>query len=291
MFSSGFKMVKPFYKPLDRPENEEIWYCYCVPCRRKELQNLIAARRVPISQVPDLTKELPAEFTDLNEKKYVRHILETDSKYLQLAKRGGRRNLLCYQENEGKNSGPQEYKVPEWYYHDDGKGREEKELSEEEKHKRYKVTYGKRSYKTQEKSKVYERPDYMTHFEPEELKTSLGKSDRIPDRPIFGYDSVSIWKRDELEKSNRFPSLVEKEERKDKAARGSVTREAQVKKKKKKNLRLPAAYASKPPEVPGYRKLAISGYAARWHEKWYVEAVKKSSGNQETKASLRSYLF
>ena len=280
-------MVKPFYKPLDRPENEEIWYCYCVPCRRKEQRNLIAARRVPISQVPDLTKELPAECTDLNEKKYVRHILETDSKYLQFAKRGGRRNLLCYQENERKNSGPKKYKVPEWYYHDDGKGKEEKELSEEEKHKRYKVTYGKRSYKTLEKSKVYERPDYMTHLDPEELNTSLGKSDRIPGRPIFGYDNVSIWKRDELEKSNRFPSLVKKEEREDKAVRGLGTREAQVEKKKKKIVRLPAAYQSKPPEVPGYRKLALSGYAARWHEKWYVEAtVKKPSGNQ-----VRSYLF
>lgn len=266
-------MVKPFYKPMDRPENEEIWYCYYVPRRRKEQQDSKATRRIPISQVPDLTKEAPKESIDLNEKKYVRRILDTDSKYLILAKTGGRKNLLCYRENEIKNTAPKEYKIPEWYYHDDGKGKEEKELSEEEKHKRYKVTYGKRSYKTLEKSKVYERPDYMTHLEPEELRISLGESDRVPDRPIFGYDSFSIWKRDELEKSDKLPSLLEKIEIKEKGTRGSAKREVQVKKKKK--VRLPAA--SKTSQMSGHRKLASSGYATRWHEKWYVEAVKKSS--------------
>ncbi|KAJ7363297.1 hypothetical protein OS493_011581 [Desmophyllum pertusum] len=139
-------------------------------------------------------------------------VLETDSKYVKLAKTGGRKNLLCYRENVRKNTGPKYYKVPEWYYHDDGKGKEDQELSEEEKHKRYKVTYGKRSYKTLEKSKVYERPDYMTHLEPDELRISLGESGRIPDRPIFGYDSFSFWKRDELEKSDKLPTLVKKDE-------------------------------------------------------------------------------
>ncbi|XP_078369507.1 uncharacterized protein C7orf57 homolog [Oculina patagonica] len=268
-------MVKPFYKPLDRPENEEIWYCYYVPSRRRKQQDSKAARRIPISQVPDLTKEAPKESTNLKEKKYVRHILETDSKYLKLAKTGGRRNLLCYRENEGKNTAPKEYKVPEWYYHDDGKGKEVKELSEEEKHKRYKVTYGKRSYKTSDKSKVYERPDYMTHLEPEELRISLGESERIPDRPIFGYDSFTIWKRNELEKSGKLPSLVEKIEIKERPVTCAFAkREVQVKKKKKK-VRLPATQ-SKTSEMSGHRKLASSGYVTQWHEKWYVEAVRKA---------------
>ena len=30
----------------------------------------------------------------------------------------------------------------------------------------------------------------MTNLEPEELRLSLGVSDRIPGRPIFGYDSL-----------------------------------------------------------------------------------------------------
>lgn len=140
-------MVKPFYKPLDRPENEEIWYCYYVPSKRKERKDSKPVQRIPISQVPDLTKKAPKESTELKEKKKFIRILETDSKYVKLAKAGGRKNLLCYRENERKNTTPKEYKVPEWYYHDDGTDKEV-ELSEEEKYKRYKVTYGKRSYKT-----------------------------------------------------------------------------------------------------------------------------------------------
>ena len=267
-------MVKPFYKPLDRPEREEIWYCYYVPRRSKEQQE--PTQRIPISQVPDLTKEATKEIPELKETINRGKVLETDSKYVKLAKTGGRKNLLCYRENVRKNTGPKDYKVPEWYYHDDGKGKEDQELSEEEKHKRYKVTYGKRSYKTLEKSKVYERPDYMTHLEPDELRISLGESGRIPDRPIFGYDSFSFWKRDELEKSDKLPTLVKKDETEEKASRGSPrSREAQVKKKKKKKkVKLPAA-PKKPIQMSGHRKLASSGYATKWHEKWYVEAVRK----------------
>ena len=268
-------MVKPFYKPLDRPENEEIWYCYFVPSKRKERKDSKPVQRIPISQVPDLTKEAPKESTELKEKKQFIRILETDSNYLRLAKTGGRKNLLWYRENERKNLAPKQYTVPEWYYHDDGKDKEVMELSEEEKYKRYKVTYGKRSYKTLIKSKVYERPDYMTHLEPEELRLSLGKSDRIPDRPIFGYDSFSIWKRDEVEESDKLPSLVEEDERKEKGNHGSTKLEAQVKKKKKKKVRLPTTV--KNPPMSRHRKLVSSaGYATRWHEKWYVEAVRKS---------------
>ena len=269
-------MVKPFYKPLDRPENEEIWYCYYVPSNRQERKDSKPLQRIPISQVPDLTKEAPIkESTELKEKKKFIRILETDSKYVKLAKAGGRKNLLCYRENERRNTTPKEYKVPEWYYHDDGTDKEIKELSEEEKYKRYKVTYGKRSYKTLIKSKVYKRPDYMTHLEPEELRLSLGVSDRIPGRPIFGYDSFSIWKRDEEEKSEKLPSLVETDEGKENGNQGSAKLEALVKKKKKKRVRLPATVKNSP--MSGHRKLASSaGYATRWHEKWYVEAVRKS---------------
>lgn len=264
-------MAKPFYKPLDRPEREEIWYCYYVPRRKPDSK---PARRIPISQVPDLTKETAnAASADLNKNKKLKggRVLETDSNYVKLAKAGGRKNLLWYRENERGNSGPKKYEVPEWYYHDDGKD-DERELSEEEKHKKYKVTYGKRSYKTSqlEKTKVYERPDYMTHLEPEELRISLGRSDRIPDRPIFGYDSFSFWKRDEEEKSDKLPSLVAKEdETKKSAQRSSLKKEAHTKKKK---VKLPE---SKKIQMSGHRKLASSGYATKWHEKWYVEAVRK----------------
>lgn len=261
-------MVKPFYKPLDRPEREEIWYCYYVQDRKK--QDSKPPRKIPISQVPDLTKETTKESVDLP--KNVGRVLESDSKYVKLAKTGGRKNLLCYRENERRNSGPKSYKVPEWYYHDDKKCKEEKELSEDEKHKRYEVTYGRRSYKTLEKSKIYERPDYMTYLEPEELRVFFGSSDRIPDRPIFGYDSFSFWKRDELEKSDKLPALVPEKvaPRQKKAVRRVSVGKDEVK-AKKKPVKLPA-HSTK--QTSRHRKLASSaGYATRWHEKWYVQAV------------------
>lgn len=257
-------MVKPFYKPLDRPEREEIWYCYFTRDRKKQPSK--PPQKIVISQVPDLTKETAKEISDLNENKNVGRVRETDSKYVKLAKTGGRKNLLCYRENERKNTGPNAYKVPEWYYHDDERGKGERELSEEEKHKRYNVTYGKRSYKTIEKPDTYERPDYMTHLEHQ----NFGVSDRIPARPIFGYDSFSFWKRDELEKSDKLPSLVPEvklERRQEKAVCGFENKEPKAKKK----VKLPA---NSKLQMSGHRKLASSGYATKWHEKWYVQAVR-----------------
>lgn len=280
-------MVKPFYKPLDRPEREEIWYCYlCSNKGKQDIKDL--PNTAPISQVPDLTAESMKVNTEQQKGNRRRQLQQTDSKYLRLAKTGGRKNLLCYLENERRKSEPKPYKVPEWYYHDDDEiPSEQKELSEEEKHKKYKVTYGKKSYKTQEKPKIYERPDYMTHLEPtdlEEIPVSL--LDRIPDRPIFGYDSFSFWKRDELEKSNKLPSLVPevKKERRQKKPRQTVnisdldTRDAPpVKSGKRKNVKLPVQ--GKTVSMSGHRKLASCGYATKWYEKWYVQAIKNCRGS------------
>lgn len=78
-----------------------------------------------------------------------------------------------------------------------------------------------------------------------------------------------------MEKSDKLPSLVETDEGKEKDDHGSAKLEALVKRKKKKKVRLPATVKNSP--MSGHRKLASSaGYATRWHEKWYVEAVRKS---------------
>ena len=260
-------MAKPFYKPLDRPEMEEIWYCYYVPRQKPDSKPI---QRVPISQVPDLTNETTRLVTE-NKYRNVGRVLETDSKYVKLAKTGGRKNLLCYKENERENSGPKRYEVAAWYYHDSDMDKE-KELSEEERHNRYNVTYGKRCYKISqlEKPIVYQRPDYMTHLESEELIMSLGASHRIPDRPIFGFDRLSFWKRDEEEKSNKLPPLVVNENARENSAQlGSPKKFVPTKKK----VKLPKS--SKKFQLSNNRKLFSSGYATEWHEKWYVKALKK----------------
>lgn len=264
-------MVKPFYKPLDRPEREEIWYCYYIPREKPDSKPI---QRVPISQVPDLTNETARlVIKNAEENKYlnVGRVSETDSKYVKLAKTGGRKNLLCYKENERRNSEPRRYKVPDWYYHDNSKV-EEQELSEEEKHKRYRVTYGKRCYKISQlkKPEVYQRPDYMTYLEPEELIMSLGTSNRIPDRPIFGFDKFSFWKRDEEEKLDKLPPLVVKENAGTTSALLGTSKKVVPMKKKVK-----LAESSKKSQMSSNRKLFSSSYATEWHEKWSVKALRK----------------
>ena len=262
-------MVKPFYKPLDRPEREEIWYCYLNEDHKKQSSKPL--KEISISQVPDLTIEKARDASHLQKIIKPGRVREADSKYVKLAKAGGRKDLLCYRENQRKNIGPMAYKVPEWYYHDDKASKEEKELSEEEKHKKYKVTYGKRSYKTQERPKTYERPDYMTHLGAEEIRDTFGKSERIPDSPIFGYDRFSFWKRDELEKLNKLP-LVVPEVKLERRQKKTVQSIGQKEGRAKKKVKLPANPGKV--QVSGHRKLASSGYATKWHEKWYVQALK-----------------
>lgn len=268
-------MVKPFYKPLDRPEREETWYCYYTPNRKKQDSKTLP--KVRISQVPDLTKEAVKEDIVLHKNINVGRVLETDSKFVKLAKTGGRKNLLCYRENEPNSTGPKAYYVPEWYHHGDGKGEEKKELSEEERHKKYKVTYGKRSYKLAlEKPKTYERPDYMTHLEPEAREDAFGVSDRIPDRPIFAYDSFSYWKRDELEKSNKLPCLVPEnnlQPSKGKAAHVESSVQSKPEVRVEKKVKLPKQSTKE--IVPGYRKIDDRfGYITKWHNKWYAQAIR-----------------
>lgn len=263
-------MVKPFYKPLDRPEREEIWYCYLTEDRK--LQPSKPSREIPISQVPDLTKETASDASHLQKIIKPGRVREADSKYVKLAKAGGRKDLLCYRENERKNIGPRAYKVPEWYYHDDKASKEEKELSEEEKYKKYRVTYGKQSYKILERPKTYERPDYMTHLGAEEIRETFGESERIPDSPIFGYDRFSFWKRNELEKSDKLPLVVPEvkfERRQKKAIQGIGQKEDRA---KETGVKLPANPGKV--QVTGHRQLADSEYATKWHEKWYVQALK-----------------
>lgn len=90
-------------------------------------------------------------------------------KYLKLVKIGGWKSFLCYWENECRNFGLKFYEVLEWYCYEDEKFSEEREFSEEEKYKKYKVIYGKRSYKILEKLKIYEWFDYMMYLELKEM--------------------------------------------------------------------------------------------------------------------------
>ena len=259
-------MVKPFYKPIDRPEREEIWYCYyhTAPEQRQKQGNSLRTTQVPISQVPDLTNDSTRPWGRQGESSRGR-VRETDSRYVKLAKSGGRKNLLCYQENERPKSGPKTYKVPEWYYHDAHGRQEERELTEDEKFKKYKVTYGKRSYKTLVKSKVYQRPDYMTHLDAAEIQLALGASIRVPDRPIFGYDRHSVWKRDELETTKKLPSLAEKLEARDTSRQAADQTTGKL-------VKLPAPY--KLGKRSGGRKFVTSEYATRCYDNWYRGAVK-----------------
>jgi len=67
----------------------------------------------PLSQIPGLSNEayLPPE-----EQPKGRWIRETDSRYIQLAKQGGRQDLLCMATPEPRSEEPVGYPRVDWYY-------------------------------------------------------------------------------------------------------------------------------------------------------------------------------
>jgi len=87
------------------------WF-YHAPSRKKNAERVIPP---PLSQIPGLSNEayLPPE--DPPKGLWIK---ETDSKYIQLAKQGGRPNLLCAVTPEPPSDEPIGYPRVDWYYDD-----------------------------------------------------------------------------------------------------------------------------------------------------------------------------
>ena len=99
------------------------WF-YHAPARKKNTEPVIPP---PISQIPGLSNEayLPPE-----EPPKGRWIRETDSRYVRLAKEGGRPDLLCTVTPELPSTEPLGYPRCEWYYDNPTQGLDEHEDEE-----------------------------------------------------------------------------------------------------------------------------------------------------------------
>ena len=142
--------------------------------------------RKPISQIVNFNVETEQNISQQEEKlNFIRgQIREADSNYIKLAKSGGHKHLLHYQECENKNQDPVAYPVVEWYY-DNEPDTEQKESTKESKQGKVGMPY--------------KRPEWMTYVECENNRKDFSVR-RVCERSIIQFDNMSMWKREEMEK-------------------------------------------------------------------------------------------
>ncbi|XP_075244216.1 uncharacterized protein C7orf57-like isoform X3 [Convolutriloba macropyga] len=149
------------------------WF-YHAPQRRRERGTSPDSRpeMPPMSQIPGLS-DLPAE-TEPSGKPSGVLIRDTDSKYIKLAKMGGRKNLLYFKQG-APSSEPKKYPVPEWWGFKPTDQNEDEDLS-----------------KPRAKPSV---PDYMVH-QAYMVSDDMQLNSRTRARVPFGQDGQSHWSRD-----------------------------------------------------------------------------------------------
>lgn len=92
------------------------WFCH--PANKKKETEAVGAP--PASQIPGLSN-LPDDATIETEddrtfrRKWIR---DTDSKYIRLAKKGGRQDLLAFREPKPKSDEAVEYPRVDWFDHE-----------------------------------------------------------------------------------------------------------------------------------------------------------------------------
>lgn len=119
-------------------KTSDIGWFYHAPARKKNTEPVIPP---PLSQIPGLSNEAYMPSEELPKGRWIK---ETDSKYIQLAKQGGRQDLLCMVTPEPPSEEPVGYPRAEWYYDQPA---QELEAYEDE----YKEPY------------QFMLPDYMVH--------------------------------------------------------------------------------------------------------------------------------
>ena len=169
------------------------WFYSHIPSKAKRPQVEVP----PASQIPglnDLTdsSSAPNVADTYSKRKWIR---DTDSKYVRLAKAGGRKDLFKYREHRSSKDGPVPYPRVDWFDHDDPPP------SQESSRGQHKFTL----------------PDWYVH---DEYVCESG--DFVPalqKRPVIAFDNLSVWKRDGQEemcgspnnnkqsKSVKFPSI------------------------------------------------------------------------------------
>nr|CAB3227169.1 uncharacterized protein C7orf57-like [Phallusia mammillata] len=103
------------------------WYYHAPASKKKgEKQPAPPASQIPLLSAPDeLDIEAMQRETGTNKLNWIR---DTDSKYIQLAKQGGRKNLLTFNAQYDKDDGPRPYPRVDWFDHAPMSVEEEKKI-------------------------------------------------------------------------------------------------------------------------------------------------------------------
>ncbi|XP_062600842.1 uncharacterized protein C7orf57 homolog [Saccostrea cucullata] len=163
---------------------KECGWFYHAPAKRQP-----KSEPVPVpytSQIPGLNTDLPPE-----EEAQRSLFKDTDTKYVRLAKSGGRQTLLQFKENLNmREREPVSYPRNEWFYLEDNRLEAEEE---KEKTEPYQFTV----------------PEYMYHevFNPDAQSDSYERPRRAP----YGFDNVSAFERDgkgATDKTVKLPEVI-----------------------------------------------------------------------------------
>lgn len=237
------------------------WY-YHVPSKRTSKSPKAVP---PASQIPGiggLKDELanPEEDDRHFRRKWIR---DTDSKYIKLAKGGGRKNLLAFRSPPAKAEEPVSYPRVDWFDHDhpeDEPDALEHTVDQDEQHKEPKPGY-------------HVLPDWYVHVHDlpsdDEVVTGAYRSKR----PIVGFDNLSKWQRDvKGERENpsnvRLPPLkrIHKADK-----RFEELKEAQKNESQRRQVRLPKINS----EPVNFKHLMSMGYQRDWFNEQDQKAKKE----------------
>ncbi|XP_067686203.1 uncharacterized protein C7orf57 homolog [Haliotis asinina] len=233
---------------MNQKINECGWF-YHAPLRRKEGVEPV---EVPItSQIPGLS-DLPPEFDDKPREMYFK---DTDTKYIRLAKQGGRKDLLTFNNCTPKHREPKGYPRVDWFYLEDNA--QEDAVKKEETQWEFLLP----------EYMVHESQKPAVHFEPESV-SSL-KQRRAP----YAFDLTTAYEREGqalTDKTVKLPediksgygirnSKAPKQAPRERRAVGN----AQGDKPKPKSAQLSKATG----ERPAMDKLLSYAYDKEWHGK------------------------
>ncbi|KAK2554298.1 Uncharacterized protein P5673_024306 [Acropora cervicornis] len=115
-------------------------------------------------------------------------IRDTDSKYIKLAKAGGRKNLLAFRSPPTKADEPVPYPRVDWFDHDPPEDEESNEfqctVKQEKQHKKPNPGYSI-------------LPDWYVHLNDLSSDNDRASADAYQSQPpIIGFDNLSKWQRD-----------------------------------------------------------------------------------------------
>lgn len=202
-------------------------------------------------------------------------IRDTDSKYIKLAKAGGRKNLLAFRSPPTKADEPVPYPRVDWFDHDPPEDEESNEfqctVKQEKQHKKPNPGYSI-------------LPDWYVHLNDLSSDNDRASADAYQSKPpIIGFDNLSKWQRDAKdEKHNPNAAVhlppVKKIHKRDK--RFEELKEAHIREPQQRQIRLPKIDS----EPVNFKHLMSMGYQQDWLNE---HGNKAEEGKEEKKRQKR----